>query len=78
MGQEGYLQGVDLRLVLWSSDREGWDHDHCAFCSAKIWDRASGADEYDCGYTTNDKYHWVCEGCFADFEDRFGWEVLPS
>jgi hypothetical protein len=25
-----------------------------------------------------DDYHWVCDECFADFRDRFGWTVVES
>ncbi len=46
------------------------DHDHCEFCTKKIWDRASGDDEADVGYTTVDDYHWVCDECFDDFNSR--------
>ena len=27
------------------------------------------------GYTTADRYYWVCEPCFRDFRARFGWTV---
>jgi len=27
------------------------------------------------GYTTEDKYRWVCDQCFEDFKDRFQWRV---
>jgi hypothetical protein len=25
------------------------------------------------GYSTVDRLHWVCPGCFADFRDEFEW-----
>ena len=78
MGQEGYLTGRSLRHAAWSTVRVDWDHDHCEFCSAKIWSRASGDDEFDRGYVTADNDHWICEQCFADFRDRFNWTVVPS
>jgi hypothetical protein len=74
-GQNKYLTGVALHRAKWCQTREGWDHDECAFCWRKIWDRASGEDETDVGYTTSDDYHWICDACFADFNDRFRWTV---
>jgi hypothetical protein len=33
------------------------DHDHCEFCSKKIWDRAEGEQEAAVGYTTSNDYY---------------------
>ena len=52
---------------MYSSFREGWDHDHCEMCGAKFG-RTKGDLRY--GYVTSDDYHWVCETCFADFRDE--------
>jgi hypothetical protein len=79
MAQERFLQGRELRLTAWFSSRPGWDHDHCEFCAAKIWDRPAGENEYRRGYVTDDdNYHWVCEPCFADFRERFAWRVVGA
>lgn len=78
MGQQRYLTGVVLHRARWARTREGWDHDHCEFCTRKIWDRASGNDEADVGFTTADDYHWICDNCFADFRDQFGWSVAST
>src|SRR4051794_32819420 len=75
MGQERYLSGVALHRATWAETRPGRDHDHCAFCMKKIWDRASGTDEATAGFTTADDYHWICEECFIDFRERFRWVV---
>lgn len=32
----------------------------------------------DRGYVTEDDYHWVCEKCFADFRDQFGWSIVQT
>jgi hypothetical protein len=75
MGQEGYLQGRHLVLQQWRPYREGWDHDHCAFCQRHI-SLPLGTDDEDAvdrGYATDDRYHWICESCFADFREQFGW-----
>ena len=73
-GQEQYLSGVALEWADWHPPRPGWDHDHCEFCHAKF----AGPDLPDtlhAGFTTADRYRWVCQGCFADFRERFGWRV---
>lgn len=71
-GQERYLSDVSLVRSRYRVYRADWDHDHCAFCHRKFAER--GAD-FDRGYATLDRYHWVCETCFADFKDSFGWTV---
>jgi hypothetical protein len=74
-GQEQWLTGVVLHRARWVRPREDWDHDHCEFCWKKIWDRASGDDEVDVGYETEDDSRWVCDDCFSDFKERFLWSV---
>lgn len=71
-GQENYLQGVLLEKKQYQKYREGWDHDHCEFCGAKFSEKEKDLNE---GYVTTDNYHWICEGCFADFKVRFQWSV---
>jgi hypothetical protein len=76
MNQERFLNGVTLRFRAWWPYRPGWDHDHCAFCTAEISDQPiDGHTEYNSGWVTEDGYHWVCPACFEDFRTRFGWVV---
>lgn len=51
---------------------EECDHVHCAFCWAKF-----GAERnwLRTGYYTLGKHRWVCEQCFQDFRNQFGWVV---
>jgi hypothetical protein len=75
-GQEKYLKGV---VLFWRpyEPQEGNDHDHCEFC----WDKfmKDGSDEsLGFGYTTEDRYRWVCETCFKDFAEMFGWKIEPT
>ena len=73
-GQGSYLTGVVLARRPWRQTRPHWDHDHCEFC----WATFGGAELGDVlreGWTTRDKYHWICDGCFGDFKDAFGWQV---
>jgi hypothetical protein len=78
MGQDSYLQGRRLRLTKWWPYREGWDHDHCAFCQRHISVPLATDDPFaaDRGFVTEDDYHWVCEACFTDFHGRFEWSVV--
>ena len=84
MGQERYLQRAKLVHRRYEPSSESWEHDHCAFCQRKFSaTEAEGPDTLASGYTTTAEheqgagYHWVCETCFADFADRFGWETVP-
>ena len=80
------MMAEDSRILPWHGEKFGgvtlyrrpWkatpanDHDHCAFC----WDKFA---EYDgClheGFCTEDGMEWICEVCFNDFRERFGWQV---
>jgi hypothetical protein len=53
---------------------EGNDHDHCEFCWAEF-SKSGRADVLSKGYSTLDRYRWVCEKCFNDFAAEFEWEV---
>ena len=71
-GQEEYLFGVKLYKRKFESWL-GWDHTHCDFCWAKISDVAENS--FREGYCTDDETHWVCEECYNDFKDKFGWKL---
>lgn len=51
-----------------------WDHDHCEFCFATFTVHASPGS-LSVGYCTQDEYRWICEQCFAAFQERFCWVV---
>jgi hypothetical protein len=36
---------------------------------------APGPDIVTSGYATLDRCRWICEPCFNDFVDMFGWKV---
>lgn len=78
-GQEQYLAGVTLvhRCYRQNPTNPDWDHDHCEFC----WKTFALVDEPDVlhqGYATEDDYRWICEPCFDDFADLFGWKVIEA
>ena len=67
--QMNYLYNKTLLHIPYSPYRDGWEHDHCDFCSERI-DKNTGK-----AYCTEDKYHWICQNCFDDFKDMFKWSV---
>jgi hypothetical protein len=71
-GQESYLKNAELWFCDYEPFRAGWEHDHCEFCSQKI--AVTGGD-FTKGYATIDRYHWICENCFEDFKDQFGFSL---
>ena len=73
-GQEKYLFGASLCLKKYSDRKTRTDHDHCEFCSAKFSDIIPGALTE--GYTTRDDYRWICEQCFADFNNEFQFTLI--
>ena len=77
-GQEKYLKGVTLvhRRYRQYAPNPNWDHDHCSFCWASF--DAEDPESLPQGYATEDDYHWICEKCFEDFKDLFGWEVIDE
>lgn len=70
-GQEHYLTGRVWLHRVYRPWRDDWDHDHCEFCGTKF--SIAELDQH-IGYVTDDGYHWVCEDCFADFEEELNAE----
>jgi hypothetical protein len=78
-GQERYLHGAVLlrRPYRRRPDDPVWDHYHCEFCWAKFMVE-DFPDVLHAGYCTEDEYRWICDQCFTDFRDRFGWCIRES
>jgi hypothetical protein len=77
--QERYLRGAEIchRTYRSYSKNPHWDHDHCEFC----WQEFMAVDAPDVvrsGYSTLDGYYWICDECFDDFKDLFGWRVVAN
>jgi hypothetical protein len=72
--QHNYLDEVLLKHIDYFQWSDTWDHDHCEFC----WDEFSliYPNTLRRGFCTIDGYHWICEHCYHDFKDEFGWTVL--
>lgn len=64
--QDKYLQGKQLEKRRFVPMEQN-DHEHCCFCTEKIW------LENPEGYCTKDGYYWICTQCYNDFKARFGW-----
>ncbi len=73
--QKEYLRGAVLRWSKWTPRNPENDHDHCEFCWAKFMEDDL-PEILRFGYTTTDRYRWICQQCFEDFKDRFEWEVM--
>jgi len=74
MGQERYLKAAVLHWSNWTRPRPTWDHDHCEFCWAKFMEE-DFPEVLHFGYTTADRYRWICKQCFEDFKDNFEFQV---
>lgn len=74
--QERFLGGKTFRHLQYERWSEEWDHDHCSFC----WEtfRVEDGPYLHVGWATDregfegEPYHWVCETCFEDFREEFG------
>ena len=70
--QKNYLSQKKLIKGKFIPYKEGWEHDHCAFCSERIDDKTTLA------YSSEDRYHWICTECFEDFKEMFQWSVKST
>lgn len=68
--QKNYLFKKNLKKGPFKPYREGWEHQHCAFCSERIDSSTNVA------YSTEDGYHWICKECFRDFKTMFEWNLI--
>ena len=73
MGQLDYLAKKKLQYLKYTKDIG--DHEHCEFCADKISFREN---DLNFGYCTLNKYYWICDKCYDDFKDIFGWSVVPN
>jgi N-acetyltransferase len=92
--QEEFLAGAVLARRRYHARSASSEHEHCAFCWAKFMDPefspehrrfvAENPDVLTEGYTTTHAHpdgegvRWICEPCFNDFRERFGWRVTTG
>ena len=72
--QMNYLYKATLRHTVFAKTDKS-DHEHCEFCFDKFGEED---DLLHSGYCTPDRYRWICEGCFQDFQAMFEWELLKN
>ena len=75
--QERYLKGATLAWRPYVPASPKNDHDHCEFCFAKFMQQ-DYPDTLHEGYSTPDRYRWICKPCFDDFVDLFQWKVISA
>lgn len=85
MGQERRLAGATFVRKPYRVWTETWEHDHCEMCARKFVESDSTREDSETvtagfaavgrGPKGEDDYYWVCDECFDDFRDRFGWKV---
>lgn len=70
--QMNYLYRATLKKAVFKVSATN-DHEHCEFC----WDKF-GENEglQKSGYCTLDRYHWICNECFQDFQEQFEWNLI--
>lgn len=72
--QMNYLYRVPLKREQFKQTERN-DYEHCECCWAKF------SETEDClksGYCTMDRYRWICDECFRDFQKQFEWELTNS
>lgn len=70
-GQD-YLKNAVLEKKQYVKKSENWDHEHCVFCFDKF---SENCEDLHIGYCTSDENIWICEKCFNDFKDLFGFKT---
>lgn len=75
--QERFLKGVTLCWQQYVPASPTNDHDHCEFCLAKFMEQDKPETLRE-GYSTLDRYRWICKPCFEDFADLFQWKVASA
>jgi len=70
--QEKYLMKARLRKLAYAAPSLTWNHDHCEFCWATFSEQGEDLHE---GYCTLDAKNWICEQCYQDFKEMFGFRV---
>ena len=75
MGQEQYLKNVKLIKAKYKAPSKRWDHDHCEFCTDRFMEYEGCLRE---GYCTEDRKIWICEECYQDFKEMFGFTLIEN
>ena len=71
------FSNVDMFKLKYRQYTETWDHDHCEICGIKIVENPSN-DEVGEGYSTDDKYNWICQNCIETYSGHAKWNLFPD
>ena len=72
--QKNYLYRALLRKADFKASEDN-DHEHCEFC----WDKFGEQEGLlKSGYCTLNKYHWICNECYRDFQEEFEWKLTDD
>jgi len=83
LDQEEYLTEREFEFRKYKPIEPNNDHDHCEFCTKKLYHEM--IDDYCAteGYVTMERQGgntvggvWVCVECFNDFKKRFRFRVV--
>lgn len=72
--QMNYLYQATLVKSVYNASGNN-DHDHCEFCFDKFGE-SDGLQKS--GYCTIDRYRWICNECFQDFQEQFEWQLVDG
>lgn len=75
--QELYLKEAVLTRCGYAPSTIQNDHDHCEFFGIKFSVNGEMGTLSE-GYSTSDRYRWICDQCFSDFASEFRWRVEPN
>jgi len=78
---KGYPTGITFYRIAYKQLSKQWDHDHCMTCWAKFTEDDRPEDPHQIihrGYTTDEGPWWICDTCFQDFKEMFGWRESPK
>lgn len=78
-GREAELKSIPLYYIPFEPLSDRWDHEHCVFCWAKFFRHPECLQEGYCTRPQNSRdADWICPECYEDFEEMFGWTLLPD
>jgi hypothetical protein len=79
IAREKLIRSKNLHWSRYTQPSPDWDHDHCEFCFRRFAEPSAGYnDSVETGYTTPDRFNWICRGCVEKYKDRFNWVVEPT
>ena len=72
-GRYEFLRGKTFYKKQYITKSERWTHDHCEFCWETFTEDSEGTAHV--GFTTADRYYWICDACFEQFKKAFDFQL---